>query len=261
MGSVTTITLYADSPDQAQRAFVAAFRRIEELNGILSDYNPQSELSRACETAGPLSADLLNIIEFSQRLSATTDGAFDITVGPLTHLWRAARKEKRLPSEAELKAALSRTGYRRLTVLPDERKIQCSVPGMQLDAGGIAKGYAADEAIRTLRQMGIQRALVAMSGDIVCSDPPPDKSGWVVSVGGKHRLLKNGAVSTSGDDFQFLEIGGERYSHIIDPRTGMPLRNSRTVSVVAPTGMEADALATAASVGGAEAVTSSSSSK
>jgi thiamine biosynthesis lipoprotein len=119
---------------------------------------------------------------------------------------------------------------------------------MQLDAGGIAKGYAADEALAALRKTGISSALVAVSGDIAIGDPPPRQSGWRVRLEHETRTLSNAGVSTSGDEFQFVEIDGVRYSHIIDPRTGMPLQNSRNVSVIAPSAMEADVLATAESV-------------
>jgi thiamine biosynthesis lipoprotein len=245
MGTLVTITLYADSDDQAQRGFIAAFRRIHALDGILSDYKPESELSRVCETNGPVSPELITVLAHAQRLAAETDGAFDITVGPLTRLWRQARAQKRFPTNEAIAEALHRSGYRKLQL---GRDVRCLVPGMRLDAGGIAKGYAADEALAVLRRMGISSALVAVSGDIAIGDPPPGQSGWRVRLGDEMRTLSNVGVSTSGDEFQFVEIDGVRYSHIIDPRTGMPLQNSRNVSVIAPSAMEADALATAKSV-------------
>ena len=246
MGTLVTITLYADSPEQAQQGFVTAFRRIEQLDSIFSDYKPNSELSHVCDAA--VSPELLRVLRYSQQLAAETDGAFDITVGPLTRLWRGARKTKHLPGAAELTEALSRSGYRKLDVDP----VRCLVPGMQLDAGGIAKGYAADEALEALRSAGIRSALVAMSGDITASDAPPGRAGWRVRVQEYEVSLENQAVSTSGDQYQFVVIDGVRYSHILDPRTGIPLRNSRTVSVIADRGMEADALATTISVIGLE---------
>ena len=119
---------------------------------------------------------------------------------------------------------------------------------MQLDAGGIAKGYAADEALTVIRKARIASALVAMSGDIVCSDAPPGKPGWKVRVQNQTLTLSNAAVSTSGDEFQYIVLDGVRYSHIIDPKTGMALRDSRPVSVVGDKGVQTDALATAMSV-------------
>ena len=123
---------------------------------------------------------------------------------------------------------------------------------MQLDAGGIAKGYAADEALVALRHTGIRSALVAVSGDLAMSDPPVHQEGWRVRVQNETMYLANAAVSTSGDEFQFAEIDGIRYSHILDPRSGAPLRGAAAVSVIAGSGIEADSLATAISVVGRE---------
>ncbi len=250
MGTIVSITLYADDEDQAQQAFLAAFNRIAQLNRILSDYDPQSELSRVCNLTEPLSDDLWTVLDRAQKLSAETEGAFDITVGPLSRLWRSARREKRLPAQANLDEALSRSGYRKLHL--EDRTVRCTVPGMQLDAGGIGKGYAADEAIVAMKKTGVTRALVAVSGDIVAGDPPPGKSGWKVKIPGETIDLANAAVSTSGDEFQFLEIDGVRYSHIFDPRTGKALQNSRTVAVIAKEGIDADSLTKAVMVGGPE---------
>lgn len=250
MGTIVSITLYADDEDQAQQAFLAAFNRIAQLNRILSDYDPQSELSRVCNLTEPLSDDLWIVLDRAQKLSAETDGAFDITVGPLSRLWRSARREKRLPTQAGLDEALSRSGYRKLHL--EDRTVRCTVPGMQLDAGGIGKGYAADVAIVAMKKTGVTRALVAVSGDIVAGDPPPGKSGWKVKIPGETIDLSNAAVSTSGDEFQFLEIEGVRYSHIFDPRTGKALQRSRTVAVIAKKGIDADSLTKAVMVGGPE---------
>lgn len=248
MGTLATITLYADSPDHAREGFVAAFRRIGELDSILSDYRPDSELSRVCDIRGPLSRDLMTVLKRAQRLSQETSGAFDITVGPLSRLWREARLKKRLPDAAAISQALSRSGYTRLQIDEAGRNVNCSTDGMRLDAGGIAKGYAADEALAMLRRAGIRSALVALSGDIAVGDPPPDKPGWRIKVQTETLLISNVGVSTSGDEFQFLEIDGHRYSHIIDPRSGAALRDAPVVSVIAETATEADSLATALNV-------------
>ena len=248
MGTLVSITLYADSPDQAQRAFTAAFSTIARLNRILSDYDPESELSRVCEADTPLSPELLVVLNHAQELATETKGAFDITVVQLTKLWRRARRENHLPSKAQIADAFKRSGFRNLKVRA--WRIGCAVPGMQLDAGGIAKGYAGDEALAALRKAGVTSAMVAISGDIVIGDPPPGKPGWKIQVLGQTLTLANAAVSTSGDEYQFIELGGTRYSHIIDPRTGMALRNSHAVGVVARKGIDSDSIATAVSVAG-----------
>jgi FAD:protein FMN transferase len=250
MGTLVTITMYAESPEQAQQGFVAAFERINALDSMLSDYKPDSELSRVCDSAATLSPELSTVVQHAQRLAQQTGGAFDITSGPLTRLWREARSQRRLPAPALIREALRSTGYRKLQISDEGRHVRCLAPGMQLDAGGIAKGYAADEALKSLARIGIGSALVAVSGDVATSGPPPGRTGWSVRVQNEILSLANAAVSTSGDEFQFMEIDGVRYSHILDPRTGMPVRNGPTVSVIARSGIEADSLATALSVTG-----------
>jgi FAD:protein FMN transferase len=252
MGTLVTITLYADSPEQAEQGLVAAFGRIKALDSILSDYKPESELSRVCNTGTMLSTELSTVLLHAQRLSQQTGGAFDITSGPLTRLWRDARSQQRLPSPEQLQEALRSTGFRKLELSEDSRHVRCLAAGMRLDAGGIAKGYAADEALTSLARIGIGSALVAVSGDVATSGPPPGRTGWRVRVQNEILSLANAAVSTSGDEFQFIEIDGVRYSHILDPRTGMAVRNGPTVSVIAASGIEADGLATALSVTGPE---------
>jgi thiamine biosynthesis lipoprotein ApbE len=250
MGTLVTITLYADSADQAQQAFTAAFGRIHQLDNVFSDYKPDSELSCACALPGEASPDLLKVVMHAQGLAEESGGAFDITSGPVVRLWRQARRNNQVPTRSQIEDALSRTGYRKLRIA--ERRIECAVPGMQLDAGGIAKGYAADEALAAMRNLGVTRCLVAVSGDIAAGDPPPNKPGWTIRAAGQNLVLANRGVSTSGDEFQFVEINGTRYSHIIDPRSGTAIRDSRPVTVIAGTGMEADAVATACSVLGAD---------
>lgn len=248
MGTLVTITLYAESPEHAQQGFVAAFGRITDLDSILSDYKPDSELSRVCQLDGPLSRDLSTVLVHAQELAKRTEGAFDITAGPLIRLWRHSRSKKQIPPDEDIATAMTSSGFRKLELSSHGRRARCLTGGMELDAGGIAKGYAAGEALKVLSRIGIRSALIAVSGDVTASDPPPGQKGWRVRIGTEIVTITNAAVSTSGDQFQFMEIDGVRYSHIIDPRTGWPLRNAQTVSVIARSGMEADSLATALSV-------------
>jgi thiamine biosynthesis lipoprotein len=165
-------------------------------------------------------------------------------------LWRLARRTQQLPDAKELAAARAKVGYRNVKLDPKKRTMQLLIPGMQLDLGGIAKGYAADEALKVLREKhGIKQALVAAAGDITCGDPPPDKEAWEVDIapivkGQKPRHLKlaNMAVSTSGDLEQFVEIGGVRYSHIVDPKTGLGITGRRSVTMIAKQGITADSM-------------------
>lgn len=240
MGTLVRITIYAENASPVS----AAFARIGELDQKLSDYKPESELNQVCRAAHDhpvrVSEDLWRVLGAAQKLSAETGGAFDVTVGPITHLWRQGK----LPD----RETLARCGWRNL-VLRDHT-VFLKLPGMQLDLGAIAKGYAVDEALVTLRAQGVRRALIAVSGDIVAGDPPPGKKGWSIGVANtaEQLVLHNAAVSTSGDSEQSLKIGGVRYSHIIDPKTGLGLTSSLTVTVVARRGLDADPLATAISV-------------
>jgi thiamine biosynthesis lipoprotein len=261
MGTLFRITLYARDARAAQPAFRAAFDRVKQLDEILSDYNPQSELMRVCAAAHErpirVSAELFSVLTASQHLAEETGGAFDVTLGPVIRLWRDARKQKQLPDPTALAEARGRYGFRNLVLDAAARTVFLKMPGMLLDLGGIAKGYAADEALRVLRDHGIRSALVAASGDLAIGDPPPGKTGWRVGIDSLNPAeakftrvleLRNSAVSTSGDTEQFLEIGGGRYSHIIDPATGMGLTDRIAVTVVAEKGIDADGFATAVSV-------------
>jgi FAD:protein FMN transferase len=255
------IVLYAANPSQAKTAADAAFARVAELNTKLSDYDLDSELSKLSRMSGqgrfvPVSEDLWRVLEAAQHWAKRSDGAFDATVGPVVNLWRHARRLQQFPRADRLAEARSRVGYTNIVLDLEKRAVLLRVPEMRLDLGGIAKGFAADEALRTLRRHGVQRALVAGAGDIRVGDPPPLSRAWKIELdsGGNTNMapefvfLSNAAVATSGDLFQFLELDGVRYSHIVDPRTGVGLTNSATVAVIARDGMTADALATAVSV-------------
>jgi thiamine biosynthesis lipoprotein len=265
MGTLVRIKLYAAGADQAKAAFRAAFARIAELDAALSDYRPESELNRVCRTAigTPVAAgaDLFRVLAASRKLADETDGAFDVTLGPVIRLWRQARRDQRLPDAAALHRAALRCGYRKLHLDAARQTVMLDEPGMQLDLGGIAKGYGADAALEVLAGLGIRRALVAASGDLAFGDPPPGRPGWKIGLDSPACVLElaNAAVSTSGDAEQHLDVsgdagggaGGRRYSHIIDPATSMALASPITVTIVARRGVDADALATAVSVLGA----------
>ena len=258
MGTTFRIVLYADEAGVARQAADAAFARVDQLNDIFSDYVAESELRRL--TAGPIdapirvSAELFEVLEIAQEISFLTGGAFDITVGPLTRLWRRAVRQRELPSSDRLSDALARVGYGSLVLDPVARTAWPKKPDMRLDAGGVAKGFTLDEVLDVLLDHGIARALVDGGGDIAASGPPPARTGWRVEVDrGSDRdrrfvNLRHGAVATSGDAYRFVEIDGTRYSHIVDPRTGMGLTTRSSVTVVGPDGARADALASAVSV-------------
>jgi thiamine biosynthesis lipoprotein len=242
MGTLIRVIVWGEKPPPLREAF----DRARSLDEALSDYRFDSELNRLCRAgAGAVSEDLWAVLEVAQRVSRQTDGAFDVTIGPAVHLWRESRRLGELPSAAEVRKARSLTGWRNLRLDAKSRQVRLARAGMQLDLGGIAKGYAADEMLRLLESRGFPRALIAAGGDIAAGDPPPGRAGWTVAtITGKVEIAR-GAVSTSGDAEQFIEIGGRRYAHILDPKTGLGLTSRIAVSVQAGSGVLADAYATA----------------
>lgn len=264
MGVPFGIVVWTPKADEAraQAAVGRAYDRVEVLNRVFSDYDPDSEISILGRTANPgqpypVSADLAGLLYRAQALAQATDGAFDVTVGPLAHLWRRARRLRELPPEHLLNEARARVGWQFLEVDLERQEVVLKRDNLRLDFGGIAKGYAADEALRVLRESGFDRALVAAAGDVTVGEAPPGKPGWQVMVGGgdgpgdppaQPVALRRGSVSTSGDLYQRLEMGGRRYSHILDPRSGLGLTDQSLVTVMARDGTTADSLATAVSV-------------
>ena len=268
MGSPFVFTCYAGSEAPAKNACRDAGRRVKELTAALSDYHDGSELNRLCDGYVPgrpvaVSADLARTLARAAEVSAASDGAFDVTVGPLVKRWRRVRRTRELPPPEELAALRDRVDWRAVAVNEEAGTVTFARPGVRLDLGGIAKGYAADEAGRVLRAAGVTRFLIDAGGDLLAGDPPPGEAGWTIGLPPlaptapdapptRFRTLANAAVATSGDAFKYTEIDGERYSHIVDPRTGLGLTDRSTVTVVAPDGMTADAYASAVSVLGPE---------
>jgi thiamine biosynthesis lipoprotein len=261
MGTTVRVVLYAPDRGTAESAAAAAFTRVAALDATLSDYKPDSELSRLTRDGVgqrvKVSDDLFRVLDAAQALADRSCGAFDITVGPLSQLWRRARRQVALPSPDELARAREATGFRLLVLDRGQRTAMVSRAGMRLDAGGLAKGFAADEALGVLERRGLDRALVAVGGDLAIGEAPPGAGGWQVvlaglsaeqSAPGSPLTLVSAGVSTSGDAEQWVEIDGQRYSHIVDPATGLGLTGHRSVSVVAWNAMTSDMLATAVSV-------------
>jgi thiamine biosynthesis lipoprotein len=257
MGSEFKIVLYSPDAPTARRASRRAFDRIAALDLALSDYNPESELMRLCDKAGgppvPVSADLFTVLERSKSTYERSHEAFDVTIGPVVRLWRRARRDGKMPAADTLARARALVSSDFMELDPKTRTVKLQKPGMKLDLGAIAKGYASDEAIKVLKAEGIRSALVAGAGDIVVSGPPPGKPGWTVAIAPlgvpgiapePPLFLHDAAVSTSGDAERYVEIEGKRYSHIVDPKTGLGVVDRSSVTVVAPDGATADALDT-----------------
>jgi FAD:protein FMN transferase len=262
MGVPFRLVFFTTDQARANAAADKTFARIRELNAILSDYEYDSELSTLSRASGfgtnvAVGPELWFVLNRAQELSRRTDGAFDITVGPVVSLWRKARRERKLPDPTRLAEAMASVGWTNVVLEPKTRSVRLLKPSMRLDLGGIAKGYAADEALRTLKSFGISRALVAAAGDIAVADAPPGKAGWRVEIAAldvtnappaRFVLLRHAAVSTSGDLFQHVEIDGIRYSHIVNPKTGLGLTDHSLVSIIARDGITADSHSKPASV-------------
>ena len=265
MGVSVAIQVYAEDGDAANQAADAAYARFKQLDRTFSDYDPDSELMRLCAASGPgrpieVSDDLARVLRRSQALAKRTDGAFDVTVGPIVNLWRIARRQKAPPDPARLQAALAKVGYDKLHLDAEPARVELLQAGMRLDLGGIAVGYAVDEAMDEFRERGLSRVLIDASGDIVVGDPPPGRDHWRIEVESiraatEPRLvlaLRNCAVTTSGDTSKYVEFDGVRYSHIVDPKTGIGLMRRTSATIIAPDCTTADSLATSVNVLGPE---------
>jgi FAD:protein FMN transferase len=262
MGVPFKIVVYAPSDEAANRAAAAAYARVAALNAILSDYEDDSELSRLSRGAPhaepvKVSDDLWYVLSRSQELSKATDGAFDITVGPLVQLWRRARRQKELPRPDRLRRALATTGYQALELDPDRHTTRLTKPNMRLDLGGIGVGYAVDEAMKVLIERGIRSAMIDASGDIAVREAPPGHKGWTIGLsrdadGRSTRFISlvNAALTSTSDEVQYVEIDGVRYSHIVDPKTGLGLTDRISATVIAPDCTTADSYDTAIAVMG-----------
>jgi thiamine biosynthesis lipoprotein len=262
MGSPFTITLYTVDSLEAATTIHKAFALVDSLTMIFSDYEESSELNRLSTSVGlgkwiTVSPALFDILQLSKEASISSEGMFDITIGPVVKLWRAARKEKKLPDDSTLRQTLALVGHQYLLLDTALKEVKLLKPGMQLDLGGIAKGYIAQQVVDFLKAAGITHALADAGGDLAMSEPPPGKQGWAIAINApesdnklvdKILSLKNQAVATSGDVYQFLLFKGKKYSHILNPRTGLGSTQQRNVTVIAPSGAQADWLASACSL-------------
>ena len=258
MGVEVRMVLYTQGEAQARGAARAGFDRIAALEDKMSDYRAKSEirsLERRTRKWLRVSEPLFNVLKTSVEVASTTDGAFDPTVGPLVALWREARRLTRMPNPAQLEAARTLVGWRLIGLDSANRRVRLARRGMHIDLGGIAKGYAVQQAAFVLRDHGVASALVEAGGDIAVTDAPPGQMGWRIeaqradsAVQARAAALTNAAISTSGPSAQFVEIDGRRYSHVVDPRTGIALTSAAQATVIAVDGAVADALSTALTV-------------
>jgi thiamine biosynthesis lipoprotein len=261
MGVEVRMVLHEGSRREAEAAALAAFGRVRELNRIFSDYEPTSFVGQLSESAGsdrwhPAPREFQDVWRIASAINERSEGAFDVTCGPLSKLWRRARREGLLASPSDIEKARARSGRAVVEWSHDGKSVRLRVAGAGLDFGGIVKGFALDEAMAVLNQHAVRRALVQADGDILVGALPPGRTHWIVAIADvpPHvgirtlELPADTAVSTSGDHSQHFESEGRRLSHILDPRCGEPTEREHFAVVVAPRSVWSDALATTACV-------------
>ncbi|MCB0631410.1 MAG: FAD:protein FMN transferase [Saprospiraceae bacterium] len=260
MGTEFRIVLYATDKEQADKAATAAFRRIDELNLIFSDYQEDSEVSKLSDTAGSgekvaVSVELWEVLHFARQLSKKSRGAFDVSIGPLSKLWRRAFRRQEFPEWSQIEADRALVSFKKIKLYTRGHQVKLKKEGMRLDLGGIAKGYTVDAVYRVLTQHGIDIALVDGGGDIYAGAPPPGEKGWEIRFvpaatpeQEETIQLTRGAIASSGSTYKYLEWEGRKYSHIIDPRTGLGVTETAIINVIADNCVKADALASTLSV-------------
>ena len=263
MGTTCTITVFADNEKEAAAAATAAFDEMSRLESVMSDYiqsYPDSELLQLAKFASDdpakahaVSDDLWPVLVRSVKVHTVTDGAFDITAKPFTNMWRTSRERRELPPKEAIDRMRPFVGMDYLVLDHDKQTARLAKQGAWLDLGGIAKGYIADRGLDVMKGRGLTIANVQAGGDMALGDAPPGLKGWPINVAdfprkdGEQGLSfwhANGGVSVSGDAFRFVEIDGTRYSHVIDPRTGLGVTGSRYCCVKGPSAFATDAAAT-----------------
>jgi thiamine biosynthesis lipoprotein len=254
MGATYTVIAYGEDRQQLEDGLEAAFVEVRRLDSMLSNYAPSSEWSKvnrlAAERPVPVSQELFDLLSACVEFGRQSEGTFDITVGPLMRVWGFYKGSGRLPSKAEISQAEVNVGYQNIVLDAANRTVRFSKAGVDIDPGGIGKGYAVDKMIEKLREHGIRSALVSAGGSSIYGlGTPPNDTGWTVRIRHPRKWsetvqelqLKDESLSTSGDYEKFFEAGGKMYSHIMDPRTGYPAEGTLSVSVVAPRTLTSEA--------------------
>lgn len=261
MGSPFNLTFATTNQAKADEISKACFLLVDSLVHIFSDYDSLSELNNINHNAGiasvNISSRMLDLLLISQKAYHESKGTFNIAVGPLSKLWRGARKLKKFPNTNEVILAKQLTSFQLVEINADKKSVYLPLKGMHLDLGGLGKGYIAQLVLDYITGQGINQAMVDAGGKIVMSNPIGLNNSWKIGINlseSKTKLLdrqlaiSNCAVATSGDIYQFMYYKGKKYSHIIDPNTGYGLHSQRNVTVIAKEGAEADWLATACSI-------------
>jgi thiamine biosynthesis lipoprotein len=264
MGTFASIVATAENKEIARAAVSAAVEKLHYVDKLMSDYDPKSELSKVNREgfgkAIKVDADLLQVLNKSVEYSRVSEGAFDVTIGPVVDLWHIAGEQSIEPTAEQIATAKSKVGYEKLIIDNENSTVRFSVDGMRIDLGGIAKGYAIDLAIEATKQNGALGAMVDVGGDIRCYGSPSGKEYWRIGLQDHRKQgqillvlkLNDAAVATSGDYQRFVVIDKQQHSHIMNPAMADSARELSSVTVIAPTAIQADALATAVTVVGSE---------
>lgn len=254
MGTTYTIAAYGDDPQNLEAILDAAFEEVRRVDELLSNYKPSSELSQLNQLAakGPqlVSPELFDLLSLCLRYSRESEGTFDITVGPLMKVWGFYRGQGKLPTKREIRESLDKVGYENIVLDPDRRTVAFRKPGVELDPGGVGKGYAVDRLARKIRGYNVKAALISASTSSIYAigAPPGEPRGWKVSLRDPRNperavetvYLKDQSMSTSGSYEKFFRVDGVVYSHIMDPRTGMPARGTLSVSILSPSTLDSE---------------------
>jgi thiamine biosynthesis lipoprotein len=264
MACTYTIEAYGDQPS-LPAILESGLDEVDRIDRLMSHYKPASQLSRLNREAAlrpvAVSRELFDFLSLCLREGRDSDGAFDVTVGPLMKAWGFFRGEGRLPEATALAEARQRTGYQHVVLDEAALTVRFARQGMELDLGGIAKGYAVDRVVALLRERGVASALVSAGGSTLYAlGAPPGTAGWNVSVAdpvdgtrtATRLTLRDRALSMSGSSEKVFEKDGRRYSHVMDPRTGRPVSGVLAVAVVTDTGTRGDALDNSFFVAGVE---------
>ncbi len=253
MGSTYSVVLYDQDRNKMETAADDAFDEVRRLDSLLSNYRSESEWSKvnseARERPVAVSEELFDLLSACLQYSRASDGAFDITVGPLMNVWGFYKDSGRLPRPGEVGKALGQLGYRNLILDASKQTVAFARAGMNIDPGGVGKGYAVDRMVDVLKKDGIRTALVSASGSsIYCLGAPPEKAGWTIRIKNPSNefqhvaevVLKDQSLSTSGSYEKFFVAEGKTWSHIMDPRTGYPAQGTLSVSVIAPRTLDSE---------------------
>ncbi len=253
MGSTYSVVLYDRDRAKMEAAADDAFEEARRLDALLSNYRPESEWSRVNREASAhpvaVSKELFDLLAACVEYSRASDGAFDITVGPLMKIWGFYKDTGHLPQPGEVKKAMDRIGYRNLVLDASRQTVAFAKPGVNMDPGGVGKGYAVDKMVEVLKKDGIETALVSGGGSSIYGlGAPPDEPGWRIQIKNPWNefqhvaevTLKNQSLSTSGSYEKFFVAEGKTWSHIMDPRTGFPAQGTLSVSVVAPRTLDSE---------------------